>query len=299
MPVADNSPDPDRVATQQDFGRELAAIRMRAGLTVRQVARASALPASTAGDYFSGRHLPPDGRPEQLLRILRACGETDPAALARWMSALQRAKRPPGRRPANAETPYRGLARFDREDSRWFFGREDVTDLLTSMADDDSELPLVLVGPSGAGKSSLLRAGLIPRLTGPVGLVEPADAPLTALKQQMEEIRDCGGGARPTIIVDPFEAVFTRCLDEGERRDFVTELCELATTTLVIVALRADFYGHALRHPGLAAALQARHVVLGPMTEEQVRRAITEPALSVMEYCRPSGRPQSLARGAR
>ncbi len=277
--MADDRPDPDRIATQQDFGRELTAIRTRARLTVRQVARAAGLPASTAGDYFSGRHLPADGRPEQLFGILRACGETDPAELARWVSALQRARRPPGRRPGGADAPYRGLARFERQDSRWFFGREDVTDLLAALADEDAQLPLVLVGPSGAGKSSLLRAGLIPRLSGPVGLVEPADAPLTALKGQLAELDAAPGGtARPAIIVDQFESVFTQCQDEAERRQFVTELCDLASTTLVILALRADFYEHALRYPGLAAALQARHVVLGPMTEEQVRRAITEPA---------------------
>jgi len=276
--VADDSPDPDRIATQQDFGRELTAIRTRAGLTVRQVARAAELPVSTAGDYFSGRHLPSDGRPEQLLGILRACGETDPALLARWMGALQRARRPPGRRPGGADAPYRGLARFEREDARWFFGREDVTDLLAALADEEKQLPLVLVGPSGAGKSSLLRAGLIPRLTGPLGLVEPADAPLAALHAQLAELHASGDTARPTIIVDQFEAIFTQCQDETERREFVTEVCELAKTALVILTLRADFYTHALRHPGLAAALQARQVVLGPMAAEQVRRAITEPA---------------------
>jgi WD40 repeat protein len=40
-------PDPDRIVTQQDFGRALTLLRNRAGLTVRQVARASGLPAST------------------------------------------------------------------------------------------------------------------------------------------------------------------------------------------------------------------------------------------------------------
>ena len=198
--------------------------------------------------------------------------------LARWTSALQRAKRPPGRRPAGAEAPYRGLARFERKDARWFFGREDVTDLLAVLADEESQLPLVLVGPSGAGKSSLLRAGLLPRLTGPVGLVEPADTPLATLRAKLTELEASGDTTRPTIIVDQFEAVFTECENEGERRQFVTELCELAKDTLVILALRADFYTHALRYPGLAAALQSRHIVLGPMTAEQVRRAITEPA---------------------
>ena len=194
--MSDARPDPDRVATQQDFGRELTALRKSAGLTVRQVARAAALPVSTTGDYFSGRHLPPDGRAEQLLGILRACGETDPAALARWTSALQRAKRPPGRRAAGADAPYRGLARFEREDARWFFGREDVTDLLAELADEENPLPLVLVGPSGAGKSSLLRAGLLPRLTGPVGLMEPAGTPLATLRATLAEVEDDAGAGR-------------------------------------------------------------------------------------------------------
>ena len=276
--MTDGLPDPDRIATQQDFGRELTALRGNAGLTVRQVARAAGLPVSTAGDYFTGRHLPPGGRAEQLLGILRACGETDPAVLARWTSGLQRAKRAPGRRAAGADAPYRGLARFEREDARWFFGREDVTDLLAARADEESPLPLVLVGPSGAGKSSLLRAGLLPRLTGPVGLVEPADTPLATLRAALAELEASGDAGRPVVIVDQFEAVFTQCQDDSERAGFVAEVCELAKAALVIVSLRADFYQHALRYPGLAAALQSRHVVLGPMTAEQVRRAITEPA---------------------
>ncbi|HJY02978.1 MAG TPA: helix-turn-helix domain-containing protein, partial [Streptosporangiaceae bacterium] len=221
--MAEDVPDPDRIATQQDFGRELTAIRTRAGLTVRQVARAAGLPVSTTGDYFSGRHLPADGRPEQLFGILRVCGETDPAVLARWMSAVQRARRPPGRRPGGADAPYRGLARFEREDARWFFGREDVTDLLAALADEEKPLPLVLVGPSGAGKSSVLRAGLVPRLTGPAGLVEPAEAPLAALRAALPGLDTSGDAPRQAIIVDQFEAVFTQCQDEAERREFVTE----------------------------------------------------------------------------
>ena len=192
--MTDGLPDPDRIATQQDFGRELAALRRNAGLTVRQVARAAGLPVSTAGDYFSGRHLPPDGRAGQLVEILRACGETDPAVLARWTSACNG----PSGLPAGGERrrrSLRGLARFEREDARWFFGREDVTDLLAALADEENPLPLVLVGPSGAGKSSLLRAGLLPRLTGPVGLVEPADTPLATLRAKLGELEASGDAA--------------------------------------------------------------------------------------------------------
>ncbi len=120
--MTNEAPDPDRIATQQDFGRELTVLRVRAGLTVRSVARAAGLPASTTGDYFAGRHLPSD--PEQLLGILRACGQTDPAVLDRWTSALQRARRPPGRRPSGADAPYRGRGRVARAGARGVFGRE-------------------------------------------------------------------------------------------------------------------------------------------------------------------------------
>jgi WD40 repeat protein/transcriptional regulator with XRE-family HTH domain len=284
--MADDPAALERIETQADFGQELTALRERAGLRIREVARASGIPVSTAGDYFSGRHLPADR--QQLIRILKVCGETDPARVAGWEAALQRVRRPPGRRTG---TPYRGLARFETEDARWFFGREDVTELLVSLAAESSPLPLVLVGPSGSGKSSLLRAGVLPRLSelavvapgiaGPVTVVEPTATPVADLKARLAELGvgpDGAEGARPAVIVDQFEAVFTRCPDEAQRRDFITELCELAGTALVILALRADFYDHAIRYPALASALQSRQVVLGPMTADQVRRAVVEPA---------------------
>src|SRR5215468_4454987 len=292
-------PDPGRIATQADFGDELRALRERAALRIRDVARASGIPVSTTGDYFSGRHLP---AAQQLVRILEACGETDLTRIARWQDALNRVRRSPGRR---TDTPYRGLARFETRDARWFFGREDVTELLVSLAAQPSDLPLILVGPSGAGKSSVLRAGLLPRLreladasgdiAGPVAVFEPTSSPVTDLDAYLAELTagrpgsgagrpGSGAGAegskggRPALIVDQFEAVFTRCPDEAQRREFITRVCELARNALVVLALRADFYDHALRYPGLASALQSRQVLLGPMTAEQVRRAITEPA---------------------
>ena len=276
----------EQIESQADFGRELTALRERAGLRIRDVGRLSGIPVSTVGDYFSGRHLPADR--QQLIRILEVCGETDPVRIAWWEAALQRVRRLPGRRTG---TPYRGLARFEQQDARWFFGREDVTEHLVSLAAESTALPLVLVGPSGAGKSSLLRAGLLPRLSelaavapeiaGPVIVLEPTATPVADLKARLTELAaspDGAEGGRPAVIVDQFEAVFTRCRDEAQRRDFITELCELAGTALVILALRADFYDQAIRYPGLASALQSRQVVLSPMTADQVRRAIIEPA---------------------
>ncbi len=85
--------------------------------------------------------------------------------------------------------PYRGLAAYRLEDTRWFFGRERSTDALvaqlraaeTTEARETAETadtapnsdtgtvtatggPIMLVGASGAGKSSLLSAGLVPAL---------------------------------------------------------------------------------------------------------------------------------------
>ena len=191
-PAADpGQPDPRRIGAPPDFGRELTLARQRAGLTIREVARAVGIPASTAGDYFAGRHLPPPSQPGLLPKILRVCGETDPARLSDWMSALNRIRRGPGRRPAPTAVPYRGLASFQAEDAPWFFGREELTDRLVRLATAAPApgVPLTVVGPSGSGKSSLLRAGLIPSLPDSPGrrlaLFTPGATPLRELARQL------------------------------------------------------------------------------------------------------------------
>ena len=309
-------PDPGRITSQQDFGRELTLARRQAGLTVRQVARASGIPASTAGDYFAGRHLPPAGQPELLPEILAACGITDEAETERWLEALSRIRRAPGRRPARGQAPYRGLASFQPDDAAWFFGREELVLHLVRLATGVGApgLALAVVGPSGSGKSSLLRAGLVPRLrTGsaarqggrPVVLITPGDEPLASLAAVLAPLAPHGRAERtdaalvarelraapdrfarligrsadsPAIIVDQFEETFTGDAGEAERQEFVTALSVLSGTTLVVLGLRADFYGHALRYPELARSLQDRQIVVGPMSASQLRRAVVEPA---------------------
>jgi WD40 repeat protein/transcriptional regulator with XRE-family HTH domain len=311
-------PDPRRIAGQPDFGRELTLARQRAGLTVREVARAVGIPASTAGDYFAGRHLPPPSQPGLLARILRVCGETDPARLSEWASTLNRIRRGPGRRPSGTAAPYRGLASFQPGDAAWFFGREDLTERLAGLATAAAPpgVPLAVVGPSGSGKSSLLRAGLIPSLPGQparrLALFTPGAAPLRELARQLAgldpeppdrdtpaqisrieaALRSAPGqapglagqltpdGSDPglLIVVDQFEEVFTACRDEAGQHHFIAALCALSGPAMVLLALRADFYDRALRYPELARALQERQVLVVPMTRDEVRRAIVEPA---------------------
>jgi WD40 repeat protein len=308
--------DPGRITTQQEFGQQLTRARQHAGRTVRDVAKAAGIPASTAGDYFAGRHLPPATQPDLLPRILAACGETDPGRLAEWAGALARVRRGPGRPASTA--PYRGLASFQPEDARWFFGRTELTSRLVTAAAPDGGppgVPLVVVGPSGSGKSSVLRAGLIPALvTGPerpLALFTPGSAPLAALAGQLAALASQGApvpgqpagsaaieaalrgdpaaaaqlpgparpaGERPVIVVDQLEEVFTSGADETEQDRFIAAVCALSGPAVVAIALRADFYHRALRHPGLARALQERQVVVGPMTRAEVAAAIVEPA---------------------
>jgi hypothetical protein len=47
---------------------------------------------------------------------------------------------------------------------------------------------------------------------------------------------------------------------------------------VVVLTMRADFYGKCAAHPGLAAALSDHQVLVGPMTEDELRRAIERPA---------------------
>ena len=86
------------------------------------------------------------------------------------------------------------------------------------------------------------------------------------------------GGPGLVIVVDQFEEIFTACQDEVERHRFITAICALDGPAVVVLALRADFYDRALRYPELAGALQERQVVVVPMTREEVRSAIVEPA---------------------
>ncbi|MBB5079471.1 NACHT and WD repeat domain-containing protein [Nonomuraea endophytica] len=180
---------------------------------------------------------------------------------------------------------------------------------------------IALVGASGSGKSSLLRAGLqtalaeeTPQLQAwPVLLMVPGADPVAELADRFPgmspaldaalhatgqtelpddlaaEIRTAvnaraGPNTRIVLIVDQFEETFTLCTDEARRRVFIQALhaaCSAGGRALVVLGLRADFYGHCLRYPQLADALRERQQLLEPMTADQLREAILAPARAV------------------
>jgi WD40 repeat protein len=88
---------------------------------------------------------------------------------------------------------------------------------------------------------------------------------------------------RLLLVVDQFEELFTACKDETERRQFVDTLLsavgpETDGPTTVILTLRADFYAHCFQFDQLREVLEKRQATVGPMTTEELRRAIEEPA---------------------
>jgi hypothetical protein len=94
--------------------------------------------------------------------------------------------------------------------------------------------------------------------------------------------------ARAVVVVDQLEELFTLCTDEAERRGFIDLLARLAEPPpggtpvgLVICGLRADFYAPCTDYPQLRAALQNGQILLGPMSESELRETILYPAESV------------------
>jgi WD40 repeat protein/basic membrane lipoprotein Med (substrate-binding protein (PBP1-ABC) superfamily)/DNA-binding SARP family transcriptional activator len=169
---------------------------------------------------------------------------------------------------------------------------------------------LAIIGASGSGKSSLVRAGLIPALkrdgSRPIRLITPTAHPtLTSLRPLPDPAEGGEGQGAPSpdssgegwggglLIVDQFEELFTLCHDEAERKAFIETLMRAAASpsadrrsgerrragqTCVVVALRADFYAHCAQYPGLREALARNQEYIGPMSAEELRRAIEEPA---------------------
>src|SRR5918996_736409 len=204
---------------------------------------------------------------------------------------------------ADSECPYKGLASFEEEDAGYFFGRER---LVGELAARTVQVGLLgVVGASGSGKSSVVGAGLFPSLRA--GLLpgserwrhvafRPGEHPLAELDAVLATVapRSSDGPAleaavdaigregRLVVGVDQFEEVFTLCTDGHERDAFVGAITEAATRSperiLFVLTIRDDFYGHCAPYRELTELLIANHVLVPPMTTEELRRAIELPA---------------------
>src|SRR5512142_660436 len=176
---------------------------------------------------------------------------------------------------------------------------------------------LAIVGASGSGKSSLVRAGLVSALrwnkastNWNVHVLTPTSRPLASLATTLTQdgnsvietatlmddlarderslqifarrILGSKNGSRLLLVVDQFEELFALCHSEEERSAFIGNLRTAASETdgpvIVVITLRADFYAPCANYPHLREALAQHQEYIGAMNDEEMRRAIEEPA---------------------
>ena len=97
-----------------------------------------------------------------------------------------------------------------------------------------------------------------------------------------QALHDGPTSQRAVILVDQFEEAFTQCDDEAQRRALVDNLLCAATVpggkAIVVLTMRADFYGHCAAYSDLAAAVSDHQDLVPPLTEAQLREVIVRPA---------------------
>jgi WD40 repeat protein len=302
-----------------DFAAQLRELRQAAGSPgYRRLAQRAHYSAATLAAAASGRRLP---SLEATLAFVDACGGDREEWRARWRAVAAQVEMaaPAAAEPGSdgmgtdAPSPYRGLAAYQPEDARWFFGRDRlVADLLDRLS---HRRFLAVFGPSGCGKSSLLRAGLLAAIRdGKLSdawtnggscltvLMTPGEHPLAELADQLAAL--AGAVAEPTrdegfeplvervlagapqaqlvLVVDQFEEIFTLCTDDAERVAFVAALLALPGAddgrTRVVIGVRADFYAACATIPDLVTGVRDAQVLVGAMTATELREAIVRPA---------------------
>lgn len=210
--------------------------------------------------------------------------------------------------------PYPGLMPFQAADAAVYFGRDEdqrrCLDTLAQMRRYGGHRLLVLVGTSGSGKSSLVRAGVIPKLSRmPDWHVL---APMRPLQQPVDELAGVlPDAARARLTSDTSERALAAAAAEvaagadtgTERRAVllvIDQLEELVTISDPAAAARfvellrvalvgdgGDLYCLATLRADYLAALQShaawgqmpfREMSLGPMTPRHFAEIISKPA---------------------
>src|SRR5580704_14851393 len=156
------------------------------------------------------------------------------------------------------------------------------------------ELAMALAEMAGADPVSVYRSLRAAPGEAPM-LAEQAARTATGRGADPGSDGPAGAGAgvpsRLVLVVDQFEELFTAGEDAdvgaAERAAFVTALHAAATIpagpgklppALVVAAVRADYLGRLIAYPPLKAALDAGLFTVGPMSEAEVRLAVTGPA---------------------
>ncbi|MET7698901.1 helix-turn-helix domain-containing protein [Streptomyces sp. NPDC005485] len=271
----------------QQFAFALRKLRAESGgITYRVLAQRAGYSITTLSQAAAGEQLP---TLPVALAYAAACGGDAAEWEARWKQAVDEvAVLGHADDGEDAEPPYKGLVRFETGDSARFFGRDRLTAGLLDLL--RRQRFAAMFGPSGSGKSSLLRAGLIPALQhtqapdlclAAIRILTPGPHPARTHARVFDpDTRPETTAADTFVIVDQFEEVFTLCHDPAERARFLDLLLtarQPESRLRVLIAVRADFYGHCAEHCDLADALRDANLLVGPMTPAELREAIVRP----------------------
>jgi len=213
--------------------------------------------------------------------------------------------------------PWRGLASYDAADAALFFGRDAEITALRARIDT---LPLtVVLGASGTGKSSLVKAGLVPRLAADgwqvLPIVRPGTTPLVALAQavgsgdgdtsatpaaiaaRVEALVAAGGGRKVVLVIDQCEELITLVRTPAEREQVLTLLARLADAhpdrLRLVLTLRTDFEPNFDRS-AFGERWRAGRFIVPPMSRENLRAVIEQPAAKRVLYFEPSSLVEQL-----
>ena len=200
--------------------------------------------------------------------------------------------------------PYKGLNYFDfnDEDPKYFYGRTALIKQLLKRVQQSNFL--AVLGSSGSGKSSVVRAGLLYQLK--LGAIigsdrwiiyhpfTPGAHPLKSLEQaigadtlQLQSVIKANPAERVVLVVDQFEEVFTQCQDKTERQQFLEYLMGAVergrNKLFLVLVMRSDFFGKCTEqeYAGLSKQIEQNLVTVLPMSQAELREAITKPAEQV------------------
>lgn len=209
-------------------------------------------------------------------------------------------------------SPYKGLKKFEPEDTDRFFGREQFLGGLVNELEQTNLI--LLLGASGSGKSSVVRAGLIPWLSQKWGnkfvnlMFTPDRDPFESFygsllsrgfNQSQAQVAKAGKadtlsqvvkelqqpGSFWLIFIDQFEELFT--VSEADKRDcFIRSLVKLSKehandrSLKIVATMRADFLDRLDPAPAnrLARITEKHRPLITQMQPDELRLAIEQPA---------------------
>jgi WD40 repeat protein len=116
-----------------------------------------------------------------------------------------------------------------------------------------------------------------------------SDLTLAQVVERLDQKAEESQAHRYVLFIDQFEELFGPRVDPVVRRRFLDALVETITLErgrstprfTVVMAMRADFLFQALAHRPFSDVLQDATQLLGPMTREELRDAIVQPAIAL------------------